>query len=83
MGINKSKADSGNAPFTDHEPLFVSPSLTPKFNDPFLADAEYGKDHPICGNSRLKCYTIKYILNINRISIDDYPSNPVTINIEL
>ncbi|KAA6370645.1 MAG: hypothetical protein EZS28_033828, partial [Streblomastix strix] len=32
MGINKSKANSGNAPFTDHEPLFVSPSLTPKFN---------------------------------------------------
>ncbi|KAA6359413.1 MAG: hypothetical protein EZS28_045060, partial [Streblomastix strix] len=34
MGINISKADSGNAPFTDHEPLFISPSLTPKFNDP-------------------------------------------------
>ncbi|KAA6387289.1 MAG: hypothetical protein EZS28_017184, partial [Streblomastix strix] len=83
MGINKSKANSGNAPFTDHEPLFVSPSLTPKFNDPYVVDAEYGKDHPICGNSRLKCQTIKYILNINKISIDDYPSNPVPINIEL
>ncbi|KAA6381716.1 MAG: hypothetical protein EZS28_022758, partial [Streblomastix strix] len=83
MGINKSKANSGNAPFTDHDPLFVSPSLTPKFNDPYVVDAEYGKDHPICGNSRLKCQTIKYILNINRISIDDYPSDPVTINIEL
>ncbi|KAA6398896.1 MAG: hypothetical protein EZS28_005576 [Streblomastix strix] len=82
MGINKSKANSGNALFTDHEPLFISPSLTPKFNDPYLVDAEYGKDHPICGNSRLKCYTIKYILNIV-LSIDDYPSNPATINIEL
>ncbi|KAA6374958.1 MAG: hypothetical protein EZS28_029515 [Streblomastix strix] len=83
MGINISKADSGNAPFTDHEPLFVSPSLTPKFNDPYVVDAEYGKDEPICGNSRLKCQTIKYILNIDQMSIDDYPSNPATINIEL
>ncbi|KAA6370915.1 MAG: hypothetical protein EZS28_033558, partial [Streblomastix strix] len=83
MGINKSKANSGNAPFTDHEPLFISPSLTPKFNDPYLVDAEYGKDEPICGNSRLKCQTIKYILNINKISIVNYPSNPATINIEL
>ncbi|KAA6368424.1 MAG: hypothetical protein EZS28_036049, partial [Streblomastix strix] len=82
MGINISKADSGNAPFTDHEPLFISPSLTPKFNDPYLVDAEYGKDEPICGNSRLKCQTIKYILNIV-LSNDDYPSNPATINIEL
>ncbi|KAA6369044.1 MAG: hypothetical protein EZS28_035429, partial [Streblomastix strix] len=82
MGINKSKADSGNAQFSDHEPLFISPSLIPKFNDPYLVDAEYGKDEPICGNSRLKCQTIKYILNIV-LSIDDYPSNPATINIEL
>ncbi|KAA6361090.1 MAG: hypothetical protein EZS28_043383, partial [Streblomastix strix] len=82
MGINKTKADSGNAPFIDHEPLFISPSLTPKLNDPYLVDAEYGKDEPICGNSRLKCQTIKYILNIV-LSIDDYPSNPATINIEL
>ncbi|KAA6379257.1 MAG: hypothetical protein EZS28_025216, partial [Streblomastix strix] len=83
MGINISKADSGNAPFTDHEPLFISPSLTPKFNDPYLVDAEFGKDEPICGNSRLKCQTIKYILNIDQMLIDDYPSNPATINIEL
>ncbi|KAA6382861.1 MAG: hypothetical protein EZS28_021612, partial [Streblomastix strix] len=84
MGINKTKADSGNAPFTDHEPLFISPSsLTPKFNDPYLADAEYGKDEPICGNTRLKCYTIKYILSIDKDSFDNYPSEPATINIEL
>ncbi|KAA6333446.1 MAG: hypothetical protein EZS28_053171, partial [Streblomastix strix] len=83
MGINKSNTNSGNAPFTDHEPLFISPSLTPKFNEPYLVDAEYGKDHPICGNTRLKCYTIKYILNIGKIPIIGYPSNPVTINIEL
>ncbi|KAA6381846.1 MAG: hypothetical protein EZS28_022627, partial [Streblomastix strix] len=83
MGINKSKANSGNAPFTYHEPLFVSPSLTPKFNDPYVVDAEYGKDEPICGNSRLKCQTIMYILNIDKTQVNEYPSNPATINIEL
>ncbi|KAA6383691.1 MAG: hypothetical protein EZS28_020782, partial [Streblomastix strix] len=83
MGINKFKVNSGNALFTDHEPLFVSPSLTPKFNEPYLVDAEFGKDEPICGNSRLKCQTIKYILNIVKTQVIDYPQNPVTINIEL
>ncbi|KAA6396293.1 MAG: hypothetical protein EZS28_008178 [Streblomastix strix] len=83
MGINQSKVGDGYALFTVHEPLFISPSLTPKFNDPYVVDAEYGKDHPICGNTRLKCYTIKYILNIDRTQVIEYPSNLATINIEL
>ncbi|KAA6376745.1 MAG: hypothetical protein EZS28_027728, partial [Streblomastix strix] len=83
MGIDDSKVNNGNTPFSDHQLLFYNPELINQFQTPYYVNANYGKDHIICGNNSFQCNTIKFILNIDKISIDDYPSNPATINIEL
>ncbi|KAA6370860.1 MAG: hypothetical protein EZS28_033613, partial [Streblomastix strix] len=82
MGIDESKAINGNAPISNHEPLFVNPPYR-IFLNPYLVNVDDGIDNVFCGESDMPCKRIKYILNLDGTKIQNYNKDQDIITINL
>ncbi|KAA6379162.1 MAG: hypothetical protein EZS28_025311, partial [Streblomastix strix] len=66
MGIDESKTINGNAPISNHEPLFVNPP-SQIFLNPYLVNAFDGIDNVFCGES-----------DMPQAEADNYSKQPIS-----
>ncbi|KAA6386665.1 MAG: hypothetical protein EZS28_017808, partial [Streblomastix strix] len=82
MGIDESKVNSGNAPQTDHDPLFIN-NLQREYFNPYIIEKSFGIDNLFCGQNSNPCKRIKYILSLDNSELTGYNKGTDIITINL